>query len=497
MTMQVAYETIAAEGTGTLVLLCTRTATLSALGTRLDAALGGLLSRALALAPPPLDRGQVVDVVLPAGAPSGFERVLLLGAGEPAKLDAPVTVALGAALARVAQTRKLERLTLAAELDGAPLAPTALADGLLTGLGLRTYRFDRFKKPDETTTLADVVLMCSEPAAAAAEAKARDARIAGVHLCRDLVNRPANSLDTDAFVAAARELEPLGVEVEVLDREAMAELGMGALLGVAQGSAMPPYVVLMHWRGAGTDRAPLALVGKGVVFDSGGLSLKPPKSMEIMKCDMAGAACVVGAMRTLAERKAKANVLGAIGLVENMPSGSAQRPGDVVRSLSGKTIEVLNTDAEGRLVLADVLWHVKERFEPAAMIDFATLTGAVIVALGYEHAGLFANDDALARGLAEAGAAAGETLWRLPLGEGYTKQLESPVADLKNIGRPGQAGAVVAACFLEAFVGEVPWAHVDLAATSFTETDHPLAGKGATGWGVRLVDRLVADRFET
>jgi len=254
--------------------------------------------------------------------------------------------------------------------------------------------------------------------------------------------------------------------------------------------------VLMRWRGRGDDSPPLALVGKGVVFDSGGLSLKPAKSMETMKCDMGGAACVVGTMHALAKRGARANVVGAIGLVENMPSGDAYRPGDVVTSLKGKTIEVLNTDAEGRLVLADVLHYVRERFGPAAMIDFATLTGAIIVALGHEHAGLFANDDDLAEALAAAGRTTGETVWRLPLGEAYTKQLESSVADLKNIGRPGQAGSIVAAAFLESFVGEAAWAHIDLAATSFTESDHPLAGKGGTGWGVRLIDRLVAERYE-
>jgi leucyl aminopeptidase len=317
-----------------------------------------------------------------------------------------------------------------------------------------------------------------------------------VHLARDLVNRPASSLDTESFVAAARGLGELGVDVEVLDRAQMEKLGMGALLGVAQGSRMPPYTVLMHWQGTADATPPLALVGKGVVFDSGGLSLKPAKSMETMKCDMGGAACVLGTMHALAKRGAKANVLGAIGLVENMPSGEAYRPGDVLTSMKGKTIEVLNTDAEGRLVLADVLHYVQQRFMPQAVIDFATLTGAIIVALGYEHAGVFANDDALADALAAAGRATGETVWRMPLGEGYSKQLESAVADLKNIGRPGQAGSSVAAAFLEHFVGEVPWAHIDLAATSFTETDHPLAGPGGTGWGVRLIDRLVADRYE-
>ena len=495
--MDFSFEAPAHDGNGTFAVLVGKEGGLGGMAAAADAALGGLLARALSLAPPPLDRHQVVDVVAAADNATGFERVLIVGVGEAAELDAPAAVELGAALARAAAARKLERLTVAAEVEGAAIDAAALASAVADGLALRTYRFDEFKeKRDAAPGLGSVVVRSDGADTAAGTTGTRRAVVEGVHLCRDLVNRPANALDTDAFVAAAQGLAELGVEVEVLDRAAMSELGMGALLGVAQGSRMPPYTALMRWQGAGDDRAPLALVGKGVVFDSGGLSLKPPKSMETMKCDMGGAACVVGTMHALAARKAKANVLGAIGLVENMPSGTAQRPGDVVKSLAGKTIEVLNTDAEGRLVLADVLWYVQDRFEPAAMIDFATLTGAVIVALGYEHAGLFANDDDLAAKLDAAGSVTGETMWRLPLGEAYHKQLESPVADIKNIGRPGQAGSVVAACFLEKFVNAVPWAHIDLAATSFVETDHPLAGRGGTGWGVRLVDRLVADAFE-
>ncbi|NBB69276.1 MAG: leucyl aminopeptidase [Alphaproteobacteria bacterium] len=495
--MQVNFEPLSATGTGTVAVLVPKAGGLAATAAELDHLTGGLLARGLALAPPPLERGRSVEVVLPADAAAGFDRVVLVGTGPANELDRADAVGLGAALAKAAAARKLDALTVLAELDGAALAPADLAAALAEGVALRTYRFDMLKsRAGDAAALATLTVRSAEAEANAAGADARAAVIEGVHLCRDLVNRPASSLDTDAFVAAARALEDLGVEVEVLDRAAMAELGMGALLGVAQGSRMPPYTVLMRWRGRGDDGPPLALVGKGVVFDSGGLSLKPAKSMETMKCDMGGAACVVGALHALARRGAAANVVGAIGLVENMPSGEAYRPGDVVTSLEGKTIEVLNTDAEGRLVLADVLHYVQDRFAPAAMIDFATLTGAVIVALGHEHAGLFANDDALAEALAAAGRTTGETVWRLPLGDAYAKQLESGVADLKNIGRPGQAGSIVAAAFLESFVGEVPWAHIDLAGTSFTENDHPLAGKGATGWGVRLVDRLVAARYE-
>ena len=494
--MDMRFTAPSPSGQGTLAVVVAADGNLAGTAKAIDAASGGLLSRALDLSGCPLDRGAVVDVVLPAGV--GWDRVLLVGGLQPGDATHPAAVELGAGIAVAAAARKLRELTLLADLDPAGVAAGELALALAEGVALRSYRFQAFKPAKDN---ASQPLRSLTVATAAADAVAEGwnrvaARVAGTHLARDLVNRPANDLGTDAFVAAAQALEPLGVAVEVLDRDAMAKLGMGALLGVAQGSRMPPYTVLMRWHGAGDDRAPLALIGKGVVFDSGGLSLKPPKSMEAMKCDMAGAATVVGAMHALAARKAKANVVAAIGLVENMPSSTAQRPGDIVTSLAGKTIEVLNTDAEGRLVLADVLAHVEATCQPAAMIDFATLTGAVIVALGYEHAGLFANDDDLAAKILSAGEATGETLWRLPLGKGYSKQLESPVADLKNIGKPGQAGASIGAAFLEAFAGEGPWAHVDLAATSFVESEHPVGGKGGTGWGVRLVDRLVADAFE-
>ena len=494
--METRFVTAAPAGQGTLVALIDGDGGLSPTAKAVDDAGQGLLTRAIELAGRPFERGQVVDVVLPSGA--GWDRVLLVAVPKPGDVAEAQAVEIGAGIAVAAATRKLQAFTILAELAGAGLGGAGLPVALAEGVALRTYRFDAFKRPKENGTkpLGTLTVVSADAAAAESLWTGRAAVVAGAHLARDLVNRPANSLDTDAFVDAAKALAPLGVDVEVLDRAAMAELGMGAFLGVAQGSRMEPYTVVMRWQGGADGQAPLALIGKGVVFDSGGLSLKPPKSMETMKCDMAGAAAVVGTMHALASRKAKANVVAAIGLVENMPSGTAQRPGDIVTSLLGKTIEVLNTDAEGRLVLADVMAHVKKVHQPAAMIDFATLTGAIIVALGYEHAGLFANDDALASKILEAGEATGETLWRMPLGKGYAKQLESPIADLKNIGKPGQAGASVAAAFLEAFVGEGPWAHVDLAATSFVESEHPVGGRGGTGWGVRLVDRLVSDAYE-
>ena len=278
----------------------------------------------------------------------------------------------------------------------------------------------------------------------------------------------------------------------MLEPAALAEAGFGAILAVAQGSAREARVVVMQWRGA--EGAPLALIGKGVTFDTGGISIKPAPNMEDMKWDMAGAAAVIGTMHTLAARKARVHVVGIVGLVENMPSGTAMRPGDVIRSLSGQTIEVQNTDAEGRLVLADLLWYAQDRFQPRASIDLATLTGAIIVALGHEHAGLFSNDDALATQLLAAGIASGEALWRMPLGEAYDKLIRSDIADMKNIGgRPG--GSIIGAQFVQRFV-RGPWAHLDIAGMAWATKDSPLAPKGATAFGVRLLNQLVAEHFE-
>jgi leucyl aminopeptidase len=271
---------------------------------------------------------------------------------------------------------------------------------------------------------------------------------------------------------------------------------MRALLGVAQGSQNDPFVAVLQWRGGAAGEPPVALIGKGVCFDSGGLSLKPAAGMEEMKWDMGGAGAVFGAMKALAGRRARANVVGVLGLVENMPSGNAQRPGDVVTAMSGTTIEVINTDAEGRLVLADVLHYAKERFKPKVMIDLATLTGAIIVALGHEQAGLFTPDDELAARLEAAGRAVGERLWRMPLGDDYAKHIKSEIADVKNTGRAREAGATAGAVFLQRFVGEVPWAHLDIAGVAWSKRDLPLAGKGATGFGIRLLDRLIADHYE-
>jgi leucyl aminopeptidase len=320
----------------------------------------------------------------------------------------------------------------------------------------------------------------------------------GVFQARDLVSEPANVLSPEKFAEACRALgQRLGMEIDILDPAAMRELGMNALLAVGQGSDRESRVAVMRWNGGAPDQPPVALIGKGVCFDSGGLSLKPAGGMEEMKWDMGGAGAVFGAMAALAGRKAKANVVGVLGLTENMPSGRAQRPGDVVTAMSGLTIEVINTDAEGRLVLADVLHYAKERFKPRLMIDLATLTGAVIVALGHEQAGLFSSNEALAGEVIAAGTAVGEKVWRMPLGEDYAKHIKSDIADIKNVGRAREAGATAGAVFLERFVGDVPWAHLDIAGMAWSKRDLPLAAKGATAFGVRLLDRLIAERYES
>jgi leucyl aminopeptidase len=370
---------------------------------------------------------------------------------------------------------------------------------LATGAVLRAWRHDRYRtklaaklKP----TLDEILIVTTDPGSAAAWARAK-AIIAGVSLTRELVSEPANIIYPESFVERVRHLADLGVEIEVLDDDAMRALGMGSLLGVGQGSARPSRLLCMRWDGTGgAVKTPVVFVGKGVTFDTGGISLKPPGGMEDMKWDMGGAGAVAGAMKALAGRKANAHVVGVCALVENMPDGNAQRPGDVVTSMSGQTIEVINTDAEGRLVLCDAMTWVQRKYAPKVMVDLATLTGAMIVALGHEYGGMFSNDDGLAAQLTAAAAAAGDPLWRFPLGDAYNKLIDSPIADMKNVG-PREAGSITAAQFLQRFVDEgVKWAHLDIAGMVWASKPGAVWDKGATGYGVRLLDRFVADNFE-
>jgi leucyl aminopeptidase len=442
--------------------------------------------------------GDTLSVLSPAG--TGLSRIVLAGMGDPAKLDELKLQAVGGAV--YAHLSRTNDGAAAAAIDGfrgAAMGAGDMAAHFAYGIVLRAYRFDKYRtkdKKEDKPSLGTFAVMTQDAARAKHVFADLEKVAAGVFFTRDLVSEPANVLYPETLAAAAKTLSALGVTVEVFDEKKLQKLGMGALLGVGQGSVRPPRLVVMQWKGAAKTKKPIAFVGKGVTFDTGGISIKPAGGMEDMKWDMGGAGVVIGLMKALALRKAAVNAVGVAGLVENMPSGSAQRPGDVVKSMSGQTIEVLNTDAEGRLVLADALWYTKERFKPQLMVDLATLTGAIIVALGHEYAGLFSNDDELSKRLVAAGKATGEELWRLPLGDAYDKMLNTEIADMKNITGGRDAGSITAAQFLKRFVDDVPWAHLDIAGVAWTKKDHATVPKGGTAFGVRLLERFVRDNYE-
>ena len=322
--------------------------------------------------------------------------------------------------------------------------------------------------------------------------------INGVFLTRDLVSEPPNYLNPEKFVSEIKKLSKLGLKIEIFDNSKMKKMGMNALLGVAQGSKNLPYFAVITWKPSNAkNKKPISFIGKGVCFDTGGISLKPAKFMEDMKYDMAGAGAVVGVMKTLALRKSKSYVIGAVALVENMPGGSAQRPGDIVKSYSGKTIEVLNTDAEGRLILADAIYYIDETYNPELIVDLATLTGAIVVALGNEYAGLFSNNDKLSERLMKAGEIEDEKLWRFPLHKNYDKLMDSKIADVQNINYSGGAGSTTAAQFLQRFLKQnTPWAHLDIAGMAWTKKDMDIIPTGATGYGVKLLNRFIEENYE-
>jgi leucyl aminopeptidase len=437
-----------------------------------------------------------LDILAPAGLDAS--RLVVVGVA-PGKDNAPIDfMTLGGFISgKVAGAKRVE---VAFEAPSGMWDGSAAADFAL-GIRLRVYRFDKYKTrkkdaEDNGAEAPDFVIGSSHAAAARVAGQDRFAIADGVELARNLVNEPPNVLFPIEFADRAKALEKLGVVVETLDEKAMGKLGMNALLAVGRGSARDSRLVTMRWNGSRSKRTkPLAIVGKGVCFDSGGISIKPSAGMEDMKGDMGGAACVVGLMHALAARKAKVNVVGVIGLVENMPDGDAIRPGDIITSMSGQTIEIVNTDAEGRLVLADALWYTQETFAPRAIIDLATLTGAIIVALGADVAGLFSNNDELAQRLAAASEASGEKVWRMPLGAAYDKMIDSRFADMKNAGgRHG--GSITAAQFIQRFVRETPWAHIDVAGTAMGSAPSDINQSWGSGWGVRLLNRLIADSYE-
>ena len=471
----------------------------------LDRASGGALGRAMEASRFQGKKGEILEVLAPAGL--GASRVLLVGMGDPEKLgERDLEDMGGSALTRLNRVGESEATLLVnagrGGGKGKGAAAAERAARYAYGALLASYRFDRYrtKEPKEKKpSLKKLTVMVGESTEAKRLYGELEKVAGGVFLTRDLVSEPANVINPKSFVAEARALDKLGVKIKVLGEAQMRRLGMGSLLGVAQGSANEPQLLVMEWNGlprSAKAGGPVAFVGKGVTFDTGGISIKPAGGMEDMKWDMGGAGVVAGLMKALAARKAKVNAVGICGLVENMPSGTAQRPGDIVTSMSGQTIEVINTDAEGRLVLADALWYLQETYKPRMIVDLATLTGAIIIALGAEHAGLFSNDDTLSEQLTEAGKAVGEPVWRMPLSEAYDKLIDSDAADMKNVGNRS-AGSITAAQFIQRFIKKgTPWAHLDIAGVTWTKKDKPTVPKGGTAFGVRLLDRMVATHYE-
>ena len=507
--MKIAFAAFTLPKTGAIAAGVVDGGKLSPTAAQLDRAMSGALTRAIKGGRFKGQKGQVQEVLAPAGI--GNSRVILFGLGKVKELKELDFEALGSSVVdRLGKSGEREVAIAIDDIAGITVKAPQRAALCAFGARLQAYRFDRYKtkqKPEEKPSLERVTVLVEDPAAARRTFAALEPVADGVFLTRDLVSEPANIIFPKSLAAEAKKLAKLGITVQILGAAEMRKLGMGALLGVAQGSAHEAQLVVMRWNGtrktaAGKGKAkgqaarPLAVVGKGVTFDTGGISIKPAANMEDMKWDMGGAGVVIGLMRALAGRKAKADVIGVCGLVENMPSGTAQRPGDIVTSMSGQTIEVINTDAEGRLVLADALWYVQEKYNPQAIIDLATLTGAIIIALGHEYAGLFSNDDKLSERLTAAGTAVGEGVWRLPMGDAYDKAINSDAADMKNVGNRA-GGSITAAQFLLRFIKKgTPWAHLDIAGVAWSSKDKPTVPKGGTGFGVRLLDRLVADHFE-
>ncbi len=493
--VKVGFVPFSAAPRGILVVFCDDTLKFGAATRKTLGAAANLARRAAETGNFKGKSGSTLDILAPEGIK--VQRLIVIGTGKASAIKEKDFLKFGGLVAGKLNAGSAA-VTIVAELPGGAMAPDQAA-AVASGIRLRAYKFDRYqtkKKDGENAPLRAEASIAVGDVNAARKAFAPDAHIVdGVIIARDLVNEPPNVLYPVEFARRAAQLRKLGVDVEILDVKAMTKLGMGALLGVAQGSTQPGRMVVMRWNGAKKGEQPVAFIGKGVCFDTGGISIKGAGSMEDMKGDMGGAACVVGLMHALAARKAKLNVVGAIGLVENMPDGNAQRPGDIVTSMSGQTIEIINTDAEGRLVLADVLWYVAKKFKPKFMVDLATLTGAIMVALGTEYAGMFSNNDELAERLSKVGLETGERVWRMPLGPEYDKQIDSQFADMKNTGTRN-GGSITAAQFLQRFVDDTPWAHLDIAGTAMGAPKTDINHSWGSGYGVRLLERLVAEYYE-
>ena len=467
--------------------------TFSPAGSALDTKTSGALTKAAGKVRFTGKAGQSLSVAAPAGV--NADAVLLVGAGAKDKLDDLAVEAFGGNAYAAVKLSGAEVLTI----DASDLAPEQAAR---VGFAARlaAYRFDKYRttqKPDKIPSITTIRVVTSDLRAAEAALEPLSAVADGVIFARDLVSEPANVLYPAEFAKRVKALESLGLEVEILGEAEMEKLGMRTLLGVGQGSRRESQLAIMKWNGGEAGAQPLAFVGKGVCFDTGGISIKPADGMEDMKWDMGGAAAVTGTMIALASRKAKANVIGVLGLVENMPDGNAQRPGDVVVSMSGQTVEVINTDAEGRLVLADALWYTQQRFKPKFMIDLATLTGAMIVALGLDYAGVFSNSNDVADPILAASKKVGENFWRMPIPAIYEQHIDSKIADVKNTGNGRAGGSITAALFLQRFTNGVPWAHLDIAPTAWAnKSPSPTVPEGGVGFAVRTLDRMVADAYE-
>ncbi|MFZ3033176.1 MAG: leucyl aminopeptidase [Parvibaculum sp.] len=494
--MKISFSDISVGKSGALAVIVPEGASLSGVLADLDGKTGGAIKRAIKATDFTGKSGSILELVTPQGLAAS--RLLLMGAGKASAATALTMENLGGDLiGRLVRDKETTAAIIVDGVSNARLRGEDAAARVAFGAKLRSYRFDKYKSRKKDDPLPMKALSVgTKVAAGARKSYATLEKIAeGMFLTRDLVNEPPNVLFPKEFAKRARALSKVGVKVEVLGEAQMHKLGMGSLLGVGQGSERESQLVIMRWNGGKPGDKPVAFVGKGVCFDTGGISLKPPAGMEDMKGDMGGAACVTGLMHALAARKAKVNVVGVIGVVENMPDGNAQRPGDIVTSMSGQTIEIINTDAEGRLVLADALHYTEKRFQPIFMIDLATLTGAIMVALGKEYAGLFSNDDTLSKQLSDAGEAENEKVWRLPMGPAYDKAINSQFADMKNTGgRDG--GSITAAQFLLRFVKSTKWAHLDIAGTAMASPKSSINQSWGSGWGVRLLNRLVADHYE-
>ena len=494
--MRIEFGATPTPGTA-LAVFAGKEGALSGAAQAIDKASGGALARALKGTRFDGEVAAMVEILAPAGTEAS--RLLVVGTGKATQGDRAAFERIGGAIAARLLTSGEARVTVDfGGLGEIAVKPAEAAAHLALGASLRAWRFDKYhtKTPDrQKPSLTELAIANVEGA------EPLWARLAplvdAVGFTRELVSEPGNVIYPESFVDRCRHLAELGVKIEVLDESEMRAAGMGALLGVAQGSVRKPQLLVMEWDGTGgAAKTSTVFIGKGVTFDTGGISLKPGAGMEEMKWDMGGAGAVAGAMKALALRKAKARVVGICGLVENMPDGNAQRPGDVVTTMSGQTVEVINTDAEGRLVLCDAITWAQKRFSPEVVVDLATLTGAMIISLGHEYAGIFANNDELAKQLVSAGIATGDRLWRLPLGSAYDKLIDSPIADIKNVG-PREAGSITAAQFLARFVGDgVRWAHLDIAGMVWASKAGSTWDKGATGYGVRLLDRFVEDTLE-